>query len=121
MLSLPHLVVIFLVALGVLGPEKLPEVARVMGRMMAQFRRITGDFRSQIEGEMRDLERQARMRETEDYERTLAGAVPMPHPIESPTLPPVDDAAAPVESPVPVAAEAPASPEKSPDGDSHPA
>src|SRR6266478_9495234 len=78
MLSLPHLVVIFLVALVVLGPEKLPEVARVMGKMMAQFRRVTGDFRSQIEGEMRDLERQARMRETEEYERTLAGAVPTP-------------------------------------------
>jgi len=63
MLSIPHLVVLMLVALIVLGPEKLPEVARTMGKAMAELRRVTGDFRYQIEGEMRDLDRQARLRE----------------------------------------------------------
>ena len=53
MLSIPHLVVIFLVALVVLGPEKLPQVARMLGKAMADFRRITSDFRGQIEDEIR--------------------------------------------------------------------
>ena len=120
MLSLPHLVVIFLVALIVLGPEKLPEVARTMGKMMAQFRRVTGDFRYQIENEVRDLERQARMREAEEYERTLAGAVPQPPEPSAPAAEtPVNEEPAAVESSVSAGAQVPASPEKSPDGESH--
>jgi Tat protein translocase TatB subunit len=63
MLSIPHLLIIFLVALVVLGPDKLPQVARVLGKTMAEFRRITADFRSTIEGEVREMERQAQIRE----------------------------------------------------------
>jgi sec-independent protein translocase protein TatB len=57
------MLVIFLVALVVLGPERLPQVARTLGKIMADFRRITGDFRYQIEREMSDLERQAHIRQ----------------------------------------------------------
>jgi sec-independent protein translocase protein TatB len=63
MLSIPHLVVIFLIALIVLGPEKLPQVARVLGKAMADFRRITTDFRVQIEDEMREMERHTRLQQ----------------------------------------------------------
>jgi sec-independent protein translocase protein TatB len=59
MLSIPHLVIIFLVALVVFGPEKLPELARNLGKVMAEFRRATGDLRSTFEDHMRDLEREA--------------------------------------------------------------
>jgi Tat protein translocase TatB subunit len=84
MLSIPHLVVIFLIALIVLGPEKLPQVARVLGKAMADFRRITTDFRVQIEDEMRDMERHTRVQqmtpaEASPYHPTdpeLLGAVP---------------------------------------------
>lgn len=59
MLSVPHLIIIFLVALVVFGPEKLPELARNFGKVMAEFRRATGDLRSTFEDHMRDLEREA--------------------------------------------------------------
>jgi TatA/E family protein of Tat protein translocase len=58
MLSIPHLIVIFAVALVVFGPEKLPELARNLGKVMAEFRKVTGDFRSTFEGHLRDLERE---------------------------------------------------------------
>lgn len=58
MLSVPHLIIIFLVALLVFGPEKLPELARNFGKVMAEFRRATGDLRSTFEEHMRDLERE---------------------------------------------------------------
>ena len=74
MLSIPHLVVIFLVALVVLGPEKLPQVARMLGKAMADFRRITTDFRVQIEDEMQEMERQARLKK----EAAAAEATPPP-------------------------------------------
>ena len=84
MLSIPHLVIIFLIALIVLGPEKLPQVARVLGKAMADFRRITTDFRVQIEDEMREMERHTRLQqmstaEASPYHPTdpeLLGAVP---------------------------------------------
>lgn len=59
MLSVPHLIVIFVVALVVFGPEKLPELARNLGKVMAEFRRATGDIRSTFEDHLRDLEREA--------------------------------------------------------------
>jgi sec-independent protein translocase protein TatB len=59
MLSVPHLIVIFIVALVVFGPEKIPELARNLGKVMAEFRRVTGDLRTTFEGHLRDLEREA--------------------------------------------------------------
>ncbi len=61
MLSVPHMIVVFLVVLVVFGPQKLPELARSLGKLMAEFRKASTDFRSAFEEEMRDLERQARL------------------------------------------------------------
>jgi sec-independent protein translocase protein TatB len=62
-MSFPHLIVIAVIALIVLGPEKLPQVARTLGKAMAEFRRITGDFRSTVENEMREMERTAALKD----------------------------------------------------------
>lgn len=59
MLSLPHLIIVFVVALVVFGPEKMPELARNAGKFMGEFRRMTGEFKSTFEGHMRELEREA--------------------------------------------------------------
>jgi len=63
MLSIPHMIVIFLVVLVVFGPQKLPELARSLGKLMAEFRKASTDFKSAFEEEMRDLERQSRVAE----------------------------------------------------------
>jgi len=55
------MIVVFLVVLVVFGPQKLPELARSLGKLMAEFRKASTDFRSAFEEEMRDLERQARL------------------------------------------------------------
>jgi sec-independent protein translocase protein TatB len=60
MLSIPHMIVVFVVVLVVFGPQKLPELARGLGKLMAEFRKASTDFRTAFEEEMRDLERQAR-------------------------------------------------------------
>lgn len=36
-------------ALLIFGPKKLPEIARQIGRAMAQFRRATNEFRQELE------------------------------------------------------------------------
>ncbi|HKM65719.1 MAG TPA: twin-arginine translocase TatA/TatE family subunit [Candidatus Acidoferrum sp.] len=63
MLSVPHMVVVFLIVLVVFGPQKLPELARTLGKLMAEFRKASTDFKGAFEEEMRDLERQARVAE----------------------------------------------------------
>lgn len=88
MLSVPHLIIIFAVALVVFGPEKLPELARNLGKIMGEFRRATGELRSTFEGHMRDLEREAelrRLREAQPPTQTIGGGTPPPN---APALPP---------------------------------
>jgi TatA/E family protein of Tat protein translocase len=60
MLSIPHMLVVFVIVLVVFGPQKLPELARSLGKLMAEFRKASSDFKGAFEEEMRDLERQAR-------------------------------------------------------------
>jgi sec-independent protein translocase protein TatA len=43
-IGMPELVVILVVALIVLGPKRLPEVARQLGKAMAEFRRQSSDL-----------------------------------------------------------------------------
>jgi len=76
MLSIPHLIVIFVVALVVFGPEKLPELARNFGKVMAEFRRATGDLRTTFEGHMRDLEREAETRRIAPVPSPATNAAP---------------------------------------------
>lgn len=81
MFSVPHLIIIFAVALMVFGPEKLPELARTLGKVMGEFRRATGDLRSTFEGHMRELEREAELRRVRDAQspsQTIGGASPAP-------------------------------------------
>ena len=63
MLSVPHMIVVFIVVLVVFGPKKLPDLARGLGKLMAEFRKASTDFKSAFEEEMRDLERQALLAE----------------------------------------------------------
>ncbi|MGB6625420.1 MAG: twin-arginine translocase TatA/TatE family subunit [Candidatus Acidiferrales bacterium] len=85
MLSMSHLVIIFLVALIVFGPEKLPELARNFGKVMAEFRRATGDLRAGFEEHMRELERETRLSEAKRQQTVTNNASSAP---QNPALPP---------------------------------
>jgi Tat protein translocase TatB subunit len=51
-----ELIFILLLALILFGPRKLPEIARTMGRFMAEFRKASTDFQTQIQSEIRQLD-----------------------------------------------------------------
>ena len=44
----PELIVIFLVALIVLGPDRLPKAARQLGKAIAEFKRVSGGFQDEV-------------------------------------------------------------------------
>jgi TatA/E family protein of Tat protein translocase len=48
----PELVLILVVALIVFGPRKLPDIGKSLGRMMAEFRKASNEFRRTIEDEV---------------------------------------------------------------------
>ena|ERR1700674_2366173 len=84
MLSFPHLVVLFVIALIIFGPQKLPELARMLGKATAEFRKMTNDFRFALEDEVRELERQTRIREEETAAAARAAQAPVPLPSPAP-------------------------------------
>jgi Tat protein translocase TatB subunit len=56
-IGMPELVVILVVALVVLGPRRLPELARSLGKAMAEFRRQTSDIMEELQTAQLDDER----------------------------------------------------------------
>ena len=56
-IGIPELILIFIVALVVFGPRKLPELGRSLGKTLAEFRRASNDIRQSIEKEIEDVEK----------------------------------------------------------------
>jgi Tat protein translocase TatB subunit len=69
-IGMPELIVILVVALVVLGPQRLPELARTLGKAMAELRRQTNDV-------MEEFQLQAML----DDEQPRRPAKPTPPPV----------------------------------------
>jgi TatA/E family protein of Tat protein translocase len=55
-IGMPELLLILAVALIVLGPKKLPDLARALGKGMAEFRRATDELKDEFRQLERDVE-----------------------------------------------------------------
>jgi TatA/E family protein of Tat protein translocase len=51
-IGMPELILIFVVALLVFGPKKLPELGKSLGRGLAEFKRASDDLKKTIEDEI---------------------------------------------------------------------
>jgi sec-independent protein translocase protein TatA len=52
-IGMPELIIIFIIALIVFGPRKLPELGRSLGRGIAEFKKASNDFQRTLEEEIR--------------------------------------------------------------------
>ena len=57
-IGVQEMIIIFLVALVLFGPKKLPELGRTFGKALTEFRRASSDLKSSFEREMQNLERE---------------------------------------------------------------
>jgi sec-independent protein translocase protein TatB len=57
-MSFGETIFLFVLALIVFGPKKLPEIARQVGKYLNEFRRASNEFKAQIEQEISHLERE---------------------------------------------------------------
>ena len=51
-IGMPELILIFVIALLVFGPKKLPEIGKSLGRAMSEFKRSSNEFRDNLEKEV---------------------------------------------------------------------
>jgi sec-independent protein translocase protein TatA len=55
-IGMPELIIILVIALIVIGPQKLPEIARSLGKGLAEFKRAADDLRQNVDEESRAFE-----------------------------------------------------------------
>ena len=56
-LGFPELIVIFIIALIIFGPRKLPELGKSLGKSLSEFKRASNELRNTLDEEIRQEER----------------------------------------------------------------
>jgi sec-independent protein translocase protein TatB len=67
-IGMSELLLIMVIGLVVIGPKQLPELARTLGKMFAQFKRTTNDLKEQVDREVRQF---TEMEEVQDFKRSM--------------------------------------------------
>lgn len=70
-LGFPELMVIFIIALLIFGPKRLPDIGRSIGKALGEFRRATNELKNTLEEEVRVEEQKKELTELQS-EITLA-------------------------------------------------
>jgi TatA/E family protein of Tat protein translocase len=55
-IGLPELLIILVIALIVFGPKKLPDLAKSLGKGIAEFKKVTDEFKSTVESDLSGIE-----------------------------------------------------------------
>ena len=63
-IGMPELIIIFVIALIIFGPRKLPELGRSLGKSLAEFKRASNELKSTLEEEIRMEEQRAKVETT---------------------------------------------------------
>jgi TatA/E family protein of Tat protein translocase len=88
---MPELIIIFVIALIIFGPRKLPELGRSLGKSINEFKRASNELKSTLEEEIRLDEQRANLEASKAA--AAASAAPARSPIEEPPTPNVDRSA----------------------------
>jgi len=77
-LGLPEMIFIFLLALIIFGPKKLPEIGRQIGKALNEFKRASNEFKAQIENEISSLDMQNARAEIEKAKQHIMAPLDPP-------------------------------------------
>ena len=77
-IGIPDTLFLMLLALVVFGPRRLPEIGRQIGKLMYEFRKVSNDFKYQMEEELRASEEADRQKKLQ----AAAAATPAPPALE---------------------------------------
>jgi len=79
-IGMPELIIIFVIALIIFGPRKLPELGRSLGKSLAEFKRASNELKNTLEEEIRL-----------DEQRSAVDAAKAKEPTATPTVPHVEE------------------------------
>src|SRR2546428_13270118 len=85
-IGMPELIIIFVIALIIFGPRKLPELGRSLGKSLAEFKKASNELKSTLEEEIRLEEQRSTLeasKATHAATTTAATATAIPH-VEEP-------------------------------------
>jgi sec-independent protein translocase protein TatA len=71
-LGFPELLLIFVIALIVFGPKKLPDLGRSIGRAMSEFKKASDEFQDTMKSEMQDVKKSVNLDEIKKLEQEIA-------------------------------------------------
>jgi sec-independent protein translocase protein TatB len=111
-ISMGDTLLLMVIALVVLGPRRLPQIGRQIGKLMYEFRKASNDFKFQMEEELRQAEESDRRKKEEAERQRALTAAPSPPQIAPPAESPVQSTeptspAPPPQPPAEIAADAP--------------
>ncbi len=66
--GIPEILIILVIALLVLGPQKLPELAKALGRAMGEFKRATSDLRETMDLDNLDVTASSKEKDKKEEE-----------------------------------------------------
>jgi len=81
-IGMPELIIIFVIALIIFGPRKLPELGRSLGKSLAEFKKASNELKSTLEEEIRLEEQRSTLEEKKAAAAqsvTAPAANPTPH------------------------------------------
>ncbi len=78
-IGMPELILIFVVALLVFGPKKLPELGKSLGRGLAEFKKASEDLKKTIEDEIEQGKQEAASvkRQVDEVRATVQASAPV--------------------------------------------
>ena len=74
-IGMPELIIIFMIALIIFGPRKLPELGRSLGKSLGEFKRASNELRNTLDEEIRLEEQRADQRVAEPARPAAYGAL----------------------------------------------
>lgn len=83
-IGMPEMIVILVIALIVIGPQKLPELAKSLGKGLAEFKRATEDFRQGVEAEAKATDEKERLAQEAALKETELKAATEKEPVKEP-------------------------------------
>jgi len=70
-IGIPELIVIMVIALIVIGPEKLPDIAKTLGKALSEFKNVVDGVKTTMEEEQRNIEKGLDEKPAQAYSMSL--------------------------------------------------
>jgi sec-independent protein translocase protein TatA len=80
-IGMPELIIIFVIALIIFGPRKLPELGRSLGKSIAEFKKASNELKSTLEEEIRLEEQRSTLEEKKVQVQSVTAPPANPTPL----------------------------------------